>query len=38
VINALVTDVALKNKPAASKMFKESTQILKQTEEYVNKG
>jgi DNA-binding MurR/RpiR family transcriptional regulator len=38
VINALVTDVALKNKPAASKMFKESTQILKQTEEYVDKG
>ena len=38
VINALVTDVALKNKPAASKMFKESTEILKQTEEYVDKG
>jgi DNA-binding MurR/RpiR family transcriptional regulator len=38
VINALVTDVALKNKPAASKMFKESTHILKQTEEYVDKG
>lgn len=38
VINALVTDVALKNKPAASKMFKDSTQILKQTEEYVDKG
>jgi DNA-binding MurR/RpiR family transcriptional regulator len=38
VINALVTDVALRNKPAASKMFRESTQILRQTEEYINKG
>ncbi len=37
VINALVTDIALKNKPAASKMFKESTQILQQTEEYIDK-
>jgi DNA-binding MurR/RpiR family transcriptional regulator len=37
VINALVTDIALKNKPAASKMFKESTQILLQTEEYIDK-
>jgi DNA-binding MurR/RpiR family transcriptional regulator len=37
VINALVTDVALKNKSAASKMFKESTQILEQTEEYIGK-
>ena len=37
VINALVTDVALKNKAAASKMFKESTQILQQTEEYIDK-
>ena len=37
VINALVTDVALKNKSAASKMFKESTQILQQTEEYIGK-
>ena len=37
VINALVTDVALKNKTAVSKMFKESTQILHQTDEYVEK-
>jgi DNA-binding MurR/RpiR family transcriptional regulator len=37
VINALVTDVALKNKSAVSKMFKESTQILHQTDEYIDK-
>jgi DNA-binding MurR/RpiR family transcriptional regulator len=38
VINALVTDVALKNKPAASKMFKESMEAMKLTKEYVDKG
>jgi DNA-binding MurR/RpiR family transcriptional regulator len=37
VINALVTDVALKNKSAASRMFRESTQILQQTDEYIEK-
>ena len=37
VINALVTDVALKNKSAVSKMFKESTQILHQTDEYIGR-
>jgi DNA-binding MurR/RpiR family transcriptional regulator len=37
VINALVTDVALKNKQAASRMFKESTQILQETEEFFDK-
>lgn len=37
LINALVTDVALKNKTAVSKMCKESTQILHQTDEYVEK-
>ena len=35
LINALVTDVALKNKTAVSKMFKESTEILHQTDEYI---
>jgi DNA-binding MurR/RpiR family transcriptional regulator len=37
LINALVTEVALKNKSAVSKMFKESTQILHQTDEYLEK-
>ena len=37
VINALVTEVALKNKTAVSKIFRESTQILHQTDEYVGK-
>jgi DNA-binding MurR/RpiR family transcriptional regulator len=35
VINALVTEIAVKNKPAASTMFRESTSILEQTGEYV---
>ncbi len=38
VINALVTDAALKNKTAVSKMFRESTQILHQTDEYIEKS
>ena len=37
LINAVVTEVALKNKTAVSKMFKESTEILHQTDEYVEK-
>jgi DNA-binding MurR/RpiR family transcriptional regulator len=35
VINALVTEIAVKDKPAASTMFRESTSILEQTDEYV---
>jgi len=38
VINALVTEIALKNKNAVTKMLKESSRILQQTDQYVSEG
>lgn len=38
VINALVTEIALKNKRVAEKMFKESSRVLRQTDEFVGDG
>jgi DNA-binding MurR/RpiR family transcriptional regulator len=38
VINALVTEIALKNKSAVEKVFKETSRMLHQTDEYVREA